>query len=64
MREDRVVAMDEGVALRAADLAVSHKPHAIDARIYRAALLNHAELVTCDADFEGLPQVAYFARQR
>ena len=32
--------MDEGVALRAADLAVSHKPHAIDALIYGAALLN------------------------
>ena len=43
--------MEEGVELRAADLAASHKPHAIDALIYAAALLNHAEFVTCDADF-------------
>ena len=61
-REGRVVAMDEGVALLAADLAASHKLHALDAMIYATALLNDAELVTCDAHFKGLPQVGYFAK--
>lgn len=62
-REGRVVAMDEGVALLAADLAASHKLHALDAMIYATALLNDAELVTCDAHFKGLPLVGYFAQQ-
>ena len=61
-REGRVVAMDEGVALLAADLAASHKLHALDALIYATALLNDAELVTCDSHFKGLPQVGYFAK--
>ena len=62
-REGRVVSMDEGVALLAADLAASHKLHTLDALIYATALLNDAELVTCDAHFKGLPQVGYFDKQ-
>jgi predicted nucleic acid-binding protein len=61
-REGQVVSMDEGVALLAADLAASHKLHALDALIYATALLNKAELVTCDAHFKGLPQVEYVAK--
>ena len=61
-REGRVVAMDEGIALLAADLAASHQLHALDALIYATALANDAELVTCDPHFKGLPQVGYFAQ--
>ena len=61
-REGQVAPMGEGIALLAADLATSHKLHALDALIYATALLNNADLVTCDAHFKGLPQVEYFAR--
>lgn len=55
----QVVVLDEVVALYAAELASRYKLHALDALIYATALVNKAELVTCDAHFEGLPNVAY-----
>ena len=58
-REGLVVQAGEGVALLAADLAATHKLHALDAFIYAAALLKDAELVTCEANFKGLPNLQY-----
>ena len=54
-----IVAPDESTALHAAELGRRYKLHALDALIYATALAAHAELVTCDAHFKGLPQVDY-----
>ncbi len=54
-----IVAPDESTALYAAELCVTHKLHALDALIYATALSASAELVTCDAHFQGLPGVSY-----
>lgn len=57
-----VVPLDTGIALRSAELARTHRLATADAIIYATALQNGAELVTCDAHFKGLPQVAYHAK--
>lgn len=65
---DRILAMtrashtqplDHDCAIFAADLARRHRLSSMDALIYASALRSDAELVTCDAHFEGLPGVAY-----
>jgi len=58
----QVVVLDEVVALYAAELASRYRLHALDAMIYATALVHKAELVTCDAHFEGLPNVAYLPK--
>ena len=50
------------VALHAADLADVHKLSTADAIIYATALRHNAQLVTCDANFKGLPNVDYTAK--
>ncbi|MGO9006296.1 MAG: type II toxin-antitoxin system VapC family toxin [Beijerinckiaceae bacterium] len=57
-----VVPLDTGLALSAAELCQRHKLATADAIVYATALAADAELVTCDAHFEGLPQVLYFAK--
>jgi len=59
LREAVIVPTGERVAFLAADLAKTHKLHALDALIYATALEHDAELVTCDAHFKDLPQVEY-----
>jgi len=54
-----IVSPDESTALHAAELGRRYKLHALDALIYATALAGHAQLVTCDAHFKGLPQVDY-----
>jgi predicted nucleic acid-binding protein len=58
-----VVPLDTSLALSAADLCKRHKLATADAIVYATALASEAELVTCDAHFQGLPQVAYFAKR-
>lgn len=58
-----VVPLDSAIALRAADVAREHKLHTSDAIIYATALAADAELLTCDAHFQALPQVRYFRKQ-
>ena len=62
LRETQVVQTNERIALLAADMAIAHKLHAMDALIYATALEHDAQLVTCDAHFKGLPQVDYTAK--
>jgi predicted nucleic acid-binding protein len=62
LREAVIVPTGERVAFLAADLAKTHKLHALDALIYATALEHDAELVTCDAHFKDLPQVDYTAK--
>lgn len=54
-----VVDLDTRIALLAADMQRKHKLATADAIIYATALENDAELLTCDAHFEGLPGVIY-----
>lgn len=57
-----VVPMDTTIALLAADLHREHKLATADAIVYATARHQGAELLTCDAHFEGLPDVALFAK--
>lgn len=54
-----VVALDTAIALRAADLRHHTKLATADAIIYATALSHGADILTCDAHFEGLPHVLY-----
>ena len=64
MTQCLVVDLDTSVALRAAEVARSHRLATADAIIYATALAQEAELVTCDAHFKDLPGVIYFAKVR
>jgi len=55
----RVIVLDTLVAKEAARLSSELKLPTADAVIYATARLQDADLLTCDAHFEGLPQVTY-----
>ena len=57
-----VVGLDPAIAIRAAEESLTHSLHTSDAIIYATALATDATLITCDAHFEGLSQVAYFKK--
>lgn len=58
----RIVPLDTQIALAAADLRARHRLATGDAIIYATALAQDAELLTCDAHFEGLEGVRYLAK--
>ena len=49
--------LDTTTALRATELHREYKLATADAIVYASALLSGAQLLTCDAHFDGLPQV-------
>lgn len=57
-----VVPLDTTIALLAADLHREHKLATADAIVYATARHLGADLLTCDAHFEGLPDVALFPK--
>ncbi|THF61657.1 type II toxin-antitoxin system VapC family toxin [Pseudothauera rhizosphaerae] len=57
-----VVPLDTAIALRAADLHRARRLATADAIVYATALRGGAELLTCDAHFEGLPGVVLFTK--
>lgn len=57
-----VVPLDTSIALLAADLHREHKLATADAIVYATARHMGAKLLTCDAHFEGLPDVALFPK--
>ncbi|MEA2490135.1 MAG: hypothetical protein QOH21_1927 [Acidobacteriota bacterium] len=59
MQRSRVVAVDQELALTAADLSLEHALAMADAIVLATARRFHAELVTSDRDFEQIPGVAY-----
>ncbi len=59
MRQGRVLALDEGLAIEAAEIGASHGLPLADSIIYASAQSNDATLWTQDADFEGLDEVQY-----
>ena len=56
-RKCRVVDLDTATALRAAELCRIHRLATADAIVYATALIQAADVLTCDAHFEGLPGV-------
>ena len=58
-----VVPLDTAIALLAADLHREHKLATADAIVYATARHQRAELLTCDAHFKGLPDVAFFPKK-
>ena len=57
-----VIPLDTTIALLAADLHREHKLATADAIVYATARHQGAELLTCDAHFKGLPDVALFTK--
>lgn len=57
-----VVPLDTEIALLAAELHREFKLATADAIVYATARQQGAELLTCDAHFEKLPDVAYFRK--
>jgi toxin FitB len=53
----RVVALDETVALAAANASLDHRLAGNDAIVYATARVCHAQLVTSNTHFRGLPGV-------
>jgi predicted nucleic acid-binding protein len=57
-----VVPLDTSIALLAADLHREYKLATADAIVYATARRQGAELLTCDAHFQGLPGVSLYAK--
>ena len=57
LQNTRVVPLDEGIALNAADISLKTNLGTVDSIIYATALRYHAELVTGDHHFKELPNV-------
>jgi uncharacterized protein len=57
-----VTPLDTKIALSAAELGAQHGLAAADSIVYASALTYGADLLTCDAHFQGLPKVLYFAK--
>ena len=58
----RIAPLDTGIALAAADLCARYRLATADAIIYATPQAHDAELLTCDAHFEGLDGVRYLAK--
>ena len=56
--------LDTQIAMAAAELASLHKLSTADAIIYASARLTNADLLTCDAHFDGLPGVQFISKKR
>ena len=59
MRQGKLVALDEWLAVVAAEVSHRHRLSIADGIIYATALESSANLLTQDADLEGLPGVTY-----
>ncbi len=57
-----VAVLDTHIALQAADLHRQYKLATADAIVYATALAYGADLLTCDAHFEGLPDVLFIRK--
>ena len=59
MQQGRVLDLDEGLAIEAAEIGASHGLPLADSIIYASAQSKDAILWTQDADFDGLDDVKY-----
>jgi toxin FitB len=62
MQQSKVIVLDSALALRAAALGIQHKLPLTDSIIYATAQAANALVWTQDDDFDGLPDVRYFAK--
>ena len=62
IQKTHVVSLSAAIALTAADLSLDHRLSLADSVVYATARVHEAELITGDADFEGLPSVVYVAK--
>ena len=63
MQRTRIVAIDQELALTAADLSLEHDLAMADALVLATARKFQAELVTSDRDFERVPGVVYLPKK-
>jgi predicted nucleic acid-binding protein len=59
MQKSQVVPLTSELALIAADLSLLHKLPMADAIVLATAQAHGADVITSDADFQGLPRVTY-----
>jgi predicted nucleic acid-binding protein len=59
----RVAPLDTEIALAAAELTQSLKLASADAVVLATAQRHQAELLTCDANFDGLPGIRYYSKR-
>ncbi len=59
----RVAPLDTEIALAAVELTQSLKLASADAIILATAQRHHADLLTCDAHFDGLPGIRYYRKR-
>ena len=59
MSQGRVIDLDAGLAIEAAELGASHGLPLADSVIYASALTQEATLWTQDADFDGMDHAEY-----
>jgi toxin FitB len=64
MQKTVVVPLNDELSLIAADLSIEHKLPMADAIILATAQLYDAEVVTSDADFNGVPGVTYIPKPK
>jgi predicted nucleic acid-binding protein len=57
-----VAVLDTNIALQATDLHRKYKLATADAIVYATTLAYGADLLTCDAHFEGLPDVVFIRK--
>lgn len=57
-----IATLDTKIALQAAELHRQYKLATADAIVYATALAYDADLITCDAHFEGLPDVVFIRK--
>jgi len=58
----RVAPLDTKIVLAAAEICGRNKLATADAIIYATALEHGANLLTCDAHFDGLPGITFVAK--
>jgi toxin FitB len=62
MQQGQIISLDVSLALQAAKVSVDHRLPMADSIILTTAQANQAILWTQDADFDGLPDVQYKAK--
>ncbi|HEX8620013.1 MAG TPA: type II toxin-antitoxin system VapC family toxin [Thermoanaerobaculia bacterium] len=62
MQKTAVVPLSDELALIAADLSLTYKLAMADAIVLATAQAHEADVVTSDADFDGIPGVVYIAK--
>lgn len=63
MQRTRIVAIDQELALSAADFSLEYNLAMADALVFATARRFQAELITSDRDFDGLPGVVYLPKK-